>query len=78
MAAVLQLWPAPPYYCPALWGGTSPGGLMEQAPKLDEARKPYQAPKLEHFGTLREITLAGGSFNAADAVNPFNRYTPIV
>lgn len=51
---------------------------MEQAPKLDEARKPYQAPKLEHFGTLREITLAGGSFNAADAVNPFNRYTPIV
>ena len=34
----------------------------------------YEAPKLEKFGTFRELTLAGGSTNAADATNPYHRY----
>jgi len=35
----------------------------------------YEAPKLERLGTLREITLAGGEFLAADGANPFHRYS---
>lgn len=34
----------------------------------------YQAPKLERLGTLRELTLAGGAFLAADPANPYHRY----
>ena len=34
----------------------------------------YEAPKLEKFGTFRELTLAGGSTSAADATNPYHRY----
>jgi hypothetical protein len=37
----------------------------------------YEAPKLERLGTLREVTLSGGSVSAADAANPFHRYTQI-
>jgi len=50
---------------------------MDQAPKLDQPRKKYHEPKLERFGTLGEITLAGGDFNPGDGANPFHRYTPI-
>ena len=34
----------------------------------------YQTPKLEKFGTFRELTLAGGATSAADATNPYHRY----
>ena len=37
----------------------------------------YTAPKLERLGTLRDLTLAGGDFAQADAVNPYHRYTQI-
>jgi len=35
----------------------------------------YQAPKLERLGTFREVTLAGGAFEAGDGVNPYHRYS---
>ena len=35
----------------------------------------YQAPKLERLGTFREVTRAGGEFLAADATNPYHRYS---
>jgi hypothetical protein len=36
----------------------------------------YEAPKLERLGRLRDLTLAGGCFAAADGVNPYHRYDP--
>ena len=36
----------------------------------------YEAPRLEHLGTLRELTQAGGCTAMADGVNPYHRYDP--
>jgi hypothetical protein len=33
----------------------------------------YESPKLQKFGTLRELTLGGADPNPADG-NPFHRY----
>jgi hypothetical protein len=38
----------------------------------------YQAPRLERLGTLRDMTRAGGEFLAADATNPYHRYSASV
>lgn len=34
----------------------------------------YEKPKLVRFGTLREMTLAGGCLAMADGANPYHRY----
>jgi len=39
---------------------------MSQSDRADEAKKPYEAPVLIRWGTLREITQAVGSKGASD------------
>lgn len=34
----------------------------------------YQKPTLTRFGTVRELTLAGGCLAMADGANPYHRY----
>lgn len=34
----------------------------------------YEKPTLTRFGTLREITKAGGCLAMADGANPYHRY----
>lgn len=36
----------------------------------------YESPKLTRYGTIRELTLAGGCIAAADGANPYHRYDP--
>lgn len=40
--------------------------LREPGPGKDESKKPYEAPRLEMFGDLRELTL-GSSPGATDS-----------
>ena len=35
----------------------------------------YEKPTLERLGKVRDVTRAGGMASAADASNPFHRYT---
>ncbi len=34
----------------------------------------YESPKLQRWGTLRDLTRAGGDNTPGDAANPYHRY----
>ena len=36
----------------------------------------YEKPMLVRYGTLRELTLAGGCLAFADGASPYHRYNP--
>ena len=42
---------------------------MDQEPRPAQTRRPYQTPRLEDLGTVREATQAGGTGNAPDGPN---------
>ena len=64
LTAGLHLRPSRPYFA----------GKSRKLPSPREG-KMYQAPRLERLGTFREVTRAGGEFLAADATNPYHRYS---
>lgn len=37
---------------------------------VDQARKPYATPRLERFGTIRDLTLGPGTNNRFDGQHP--------
>jgi hypothetical protein len=39
---------------------------MSQSERAEEAKKPYEAPALIRWGTLREITQSAGNRGASD------------
>lgn len=43
---------------------------------MSDQSKPstYETPRLVRFGTVRELTQAGGEANPGDGLNPFHRY----